>query len=570
MKKAIFISVVNEVDIYSKCILENKYIKNSDVIETVCLDNAVENVFISKRYNEFISGYDFSNEVWFIFCHSDWEIKENIAVRLDSLDKDCLYGPIGTIIAENKQKIIKQERRGRIYDRKRDGSNLRLVEYYEIESGSEVDTFDCQCLIVHSSLIKKYNLRFDENLEFDLYVEDFCINAKVSHGIKSMILKIECCHWQQLEDINERPHFFDKIDYINKKYQNYLFGTTILPIGGNGGKKVEKITNGPSIVIPIKDDRSVVYHWDIDLNNVFDARVIALSYIENNAVVLDIGCACGDLGKALKKEKNCTVYGMEYNKSSIEMAEKTGSFEKIYQLDLNNFDINNYSNLEKKVDYIIFGDVLEHVIDPQKTLETFKKLLKKDGFFIISLPNIAHASIKASLLNDEFEYGETGLLDQTHLRFFTYKSIATFLSDIYLEIVDVKFVPLDLHGFFLKDYYVKISDTTKHHIFSDPHSFVCQYVMKISNSDAGRLKIYEKNMNQLDMEKNGIPEHIKNLMANKKIITPEQEIQQKNQEIQAMKMTKAWKLAIYYVYLKKQIKFILLLPMKFVKKYFKL
>lgn len=560
MTKITFISVVNEDLIYKKCILENKFIKDNPDIETVRLSNLEDNKFISVRYNQFIENYDFSSEAWLIFCHSDWEIGEDILPRLDSLNRDSLYGPIGTIITQNNGGVIYQERRGRIYDRKRDGSNLRLMECYNIENGAEVDTFDCQCLIVHSSLIKKYSLRFDGKLEFDLYVEDFCANAKVLHGIRSKILRLDCCHWQQLEDINERPHFFDKVDYINKKYQNYLLGTTIVPIGGNSGRKIEKIINAPSTLRTIAD-RSAIYHWDVDLNNAFDARVIALNYIEKNATVLDVGCACGDLGNVLKKERDCIVYGMEYNKGSIEIAKKTKSFEEIFQLDLNNFDINDYAQLENKLDYIVFGDVLEHVIDPQNILKSFKKLLKRDGYFIVSLPNIAHASIKAGLLNDEFEYGDVGLLDRTHLRLFTYKSIATFLSEIYLEIKDVKFVPMDINGLYTKDYYSSLSDVIKRHIFSSPHSFVCQYVMKISVADDSMLKINKNNLKQLEMGKNKTPNQILNLMKNREnnVI-----------KIHFMKSQKIRKIIGVYVKYESKVLFLFLSPRKFFKKYLRI
>ena len=58
-----------------------------------------------------------------------------------------------------------------------------------------MDTFDCQCLIVHSSLVERFSLRFDENFTFDLYVEDFCISAFENHGVISRILPMDCRHW---------------------------------------------------------------------------------------------------------------------------------------------------------------------------------------------------------------------------------------------------------------------------------------------------------------------------------------------------------------------------------------
>ena len=57
-----------------------------------------------------------------------------------------------------------------------------------------VSSVDCCCLIVHSSLINKYNLRFDENLSWHMYAEDFCIHAKAVHNITSLITQFDCFH----------------------------------------------------------------------------------------------------------------------------------------------------------------------------------------------------------------------------------------------------------------------------------------------------------------------------------------------------------------------------------------
>lgn len=87
-----------------------------------------------------------------------------------------------------------------------------------------------------------------------------------------------------------------------------------------------------------------------------------------------------------------------------------------------------------KFDYIIFGDVLEHLKYPYSLLEKFKNYLSEKGKFIISLPNVAHACVKSNLLIDNFNYTKYGILDDTHLRFFTYKTIAKEFANINLYI----------------------------------------------------------------------------------------------------------------------------------------
>lgn len=79
-------------------------------------------------------------------------------------------------------------------------------------------------------------------------------------------------------------------------------------------------------------------------------------------------------------------------------------------------------------DYIILGDVLEHLYHPEEVLVRLSKYLKKDGRFICSIPNIMHTSVMIPLLKGKFEYAESGILDKTHIRFFTLESIVKMLD----------------------------------------------------------------------------------------------------------------------------------------------
>ena len=72
-------------------------------------------------------------------------------------------------------------------------------------------------MIVHSSLIKKYNLRFDKNLKFDLYSEDFSINAKENFNIGTKVVPIKCHHYSYGNPTN---NFYENLDYLSNKYKN--------------------------------------------------------------------------------------------------------------------------------------------------------------------------------------------------------------------------------------------------------------------------------------------------------------------------------------------------------------
>jgi hypothetical protein len=74
---------------------------------------------------------------------------------------------------------------------------------------------------------------------------------------------------------------------------------------------------------------------------------------------------------------------------------------------------------EEKFDVVIFSDVLEHLVDPSEVLRAVRPLIAPGGYVCSSIPNIAHGSIRLALLAGRFDYAELGLMDRTHLRFFT-------------------------------------------------------------------------------------------------------------------------------------------------------
>lgn len=186
-------------------------------------------------------------------------------------------------------------------------------------------------------------------------------------------------------------------------------------------------------------NRDTIYKSDVKSDN--DPRMIFKGWISNDCCsILDVGCACGDFAKAVKDEYlKSEIIGLEYNEGSIAIAKKLNVFKDIYQEDLDNIDIEKYKNFQNYFDYISFGDVLEHLRDPQKVINIFKNYLKPHGRILISLPNIAHASIKANLLLNNFDYTDVGILDKTHIKFFTYKSISQMLAESDIEICEIKY-----------------------------------------------------------------------------------------------------------------------------------
>jgi O-antigen biosynthesis protein len=130
--------------------------------------------------------------------------------------------------------------------------------------------------------------------------------------------------------------------------------------------------------------------------------------------VLEIGCACGaSLLRIKNKYKRAKLYGIELNKNSAKIA---SGFADVRSENIENAELSYKAGF---FDYIIFADVLEHLYDPGKVLCKMKKYLKEGGCILASIPNVMHYSVMAGLLSGSFTYADAGILDKTHLRFFT-------------------------------------------------------------------------------------------------------------------------------------------------------
>lgn len=144
-----------------------------------------------------------------------------------------------------------------------------------------------------------------------------------------------------------------------------------------------------------------------------------IDWVVRGKTVLEVGCASGYLAKELG-QKGCLVTGIEIDPQAAKEAEK--HCQKVIIGDVESKRVR--ARLEgKKFEAIVLADVLEHVKDPQETLAGLTQFLKKKGKVIISVPNIGFLTHRINHLLGRFDYADWGIMDRTHLKFFTRRSI---------------------------------------------------------------------------------------------------------------------------------------------------
>lgn len=176
--------------------------------------------------------------------------------------------------------------------------------------------------------------------------------------------------------------------------------------------------------------------------NPFSVHQKIVHLVGRKKKVLDVGCSVGVLAKEMSNN-NCKVVGIELDEKSIKKAQKY--CVEIICGDVESIELK--SQYDNYFDFIIFADVLEHLVEPSKVLKRFTKYLKKDGYVIISLPNVANWKIRFKLLFGNFDYEDHGLLDESHIRFFTEKNAKKLIYDAGLEISEFDVTVGDVNKF---------------------------------------------------------------------------------------------------------------------------
>ncbi|SEC70790.1 bifunctional glycosyltransferase family 2 protein/class I SAM-dependent methyltransferase [Paenibacillus sp. GP183] len=245
------------------------------------------------------------------------------------------------------------------------------------------------CILMKREVIEKVGW-LDERFSPGNYEdEDYCLRIRLA-GYKLMLCKDTFIQHFGSASFNENPSFFSSV------------------LQENENKFAEKWKFNP------------VYstHIRYDLLSLIDRMK------DDSLRILEVGCGCGATLLQLKNlYPHAEMYGVELNEHSASVA------SLVAQVESQNIETMDLRYPKQFFDYVIFGDVLEHLYDPWKVLKDIALYLKEDGKVLASIPNAMHFSLIRDLLNGYWTYTDRGLLDRTHIRFFTFYEICKMFKE---------------------------------------------------------------------------------------------------------------------------------------------
>lgn len=218
------------------------------------------------------------------------------------------------------------------------------------------------------------------------------------------------------------------------------------------------------------------YDFQLDMNS-DNSNSVILRNIKPNSNVLEFGCAHGRMTKFLKEELNCKTTIVEIDEEAGKVASQWADQYFIgKESNIEQTGFLNYLSEGSKFDYIIFADVLEHLYNPKEVLFFTKSLLAPGGSIWVSIPNISHNSVIIDLLNDKFQYRDLGLLDNTHIRFFTYFSLLEMVEEVGLKVNTMHNLKNTVENTEFKNSYSQVPDLVADYLKQRFHGETYQFV----------------------------------------------------------------------------------------------
>jgi 2-polyprenyl-3-methyl-5-hydroxy-6-metoxy-1,4-benzoquinol methylase len=292
--------------------------------------------------------------------------------------------------------------------------NRILTEYANYFLGMKLTEF-------HSGY-RAYSLHALKKIDFSQMTHDFHFDTQI-------IIKI---HHQglRLREVPIPTYYGNEICYVNGfKYAKDVFFAVRRYRGTLAGRATAPEYAEFSPHYPLKESR-------------YSSHDYFRRYAGSGHEILDVGCGEGHFASLVAQSGN-KVVGIDL----LETAAQADAMEQYISADLDGGLVGAKRALgEKKFDLILLQDVLEHLRSPDQMLQDCKRYCKPSGRVIVSVPNVANVTVRLGLLFGSFDYRPRGILDRTHLRFFTRKTARQLLESAGYEVIEQRstVMPLEL------------------------------------------------------------------------------------------------------------------------------
>lgn len=513
---------------YKHSEIENKVISGwvTECIELLNTVNELDDNSVKRRFDSLRSSFNETTEVFILQLKQQYMQINNIgsgfenAIQIIENQKDTLSNFMNTFnqVDDGYQQAVSmlQERDSQLIKKKSDFSNL----------SRSFEDIGIHFLKARKNLIQKenelktimdnYNSVLDENFNKEDEINELITSYKKLNDNYNE-KEIQLNNIQQ--DLNKLRTSYDE---ASTSYENStrLLESKESELGNlkvelnnlykvfreveDGFKQAIEIINQQNIIkeanMPIKelkinksDDHEFnseeykLYEAKVDLrvDNNSHTKVYRMIEEHNNhksAKILEVGCSTGFFGEVLK-DYGHEVWGLELSEESSKIA--ANRLDKVLHGTIEDF-LTSEKYKQERFDYIIFGDVLEHLVDPLDVLIKCKNFLNGSGAIVSSIPNVSHIAVRAMLVEGKWDYSDYGILDNTHLKFFTKNSIIELFTDAKYEIkrLDPIILQPELTGI---TYNNDILDSISTHI-DDDQQHVFQYVSIAEKSEKHNLK----------------------------------------------------------------------------------
>jgi O-antigen biosynthesis protein len=218
------------------------------------------------------------------------------------------------------------------------------------------------------------------------------------------------------------------------------------------------------------------YDTTLDLETVNSNSVI-VGQIKPGSRVMEFGPSYGRLTRHLKQTMGCAVTIIEFDEAA---GRETAQFAAQAYIGPQAGHIEGYAWLQREdlsqYDYFVFADVLEHLIYPWQVLKQIQARMKPSAQVLVSVPNLGYCGLLYELVQQRFDYRATGLLDYTHLRYFTHHNLSKMLEQIGLRVVFANNILLPVEQSEFKGSETQIPAAVREYIDQQEGAAVYQYV----------------------------------------------------------------------------------------------